>query len=413
MKKLISLALAVSMLATMGVNAFAAAKKPFDDTGVRVSNSGNGVVQDAGNYEVYFPIYYDTTKQLPITDTTRVTGKTIIKDKTTLAGANVSKTSNYIYDDDINKMSNIKLKVKLTGNKEYVKASYIDMIDGADAGLGNDWRGIEVYAVVLELNKNYTPKDVRVKGNIALTRGTGSKLNSFDFNYKLMLTKASSTDSATGGMLAMDITPGTTSKVDASINVIDFNTKRIAINNAAYPQWEKDKLAYDKYIAAKPVDETSQAYIDWAKNPVKDPGTAPAKQLYYGPFQIADFKSNVDNIELEDNDGFYFTVKASSQGQVNLVYDNKANKKVALKAPANADLTFYNFYGKPTFDFTGTATFTFPNEGTKYYLYQINNDNTLKKVNAVMNKDKDAFEIKTRTLGCYVMSDKQLKSTTK
>lgn len=126
-------------------------------------------------------------------------------------------------------------------------------------------------------------------------------------------------------------------------------------------------------------------------------------------YKVADFKKEVENIELEDNNGFYFEVKASDQGKLNLSYDNEAVKSVVRRAPADADLTFYNFYGYPEFDFTGRVTITPEDDyADEYYLYYIDKNENIRLVNTKLNEDGDALEFKTRTLGRYVLSDTEL-----
>ena len=127
-----------------------------------------------------------------------------------------------------------------------------------------------------------------------------------------------------------------------------------------------------------------------------------------GKYIVADFSAKVENIELEDNNGFYFDVKASDQGKLNLTYDNVAIKSVARMAPVDADLTFYNFYGYPEFDFTGKVTLTPEEDDVEYFVYSVAKDGSISKINAKLNDDGDAYEFKTRTLGCYVLSDMEL-----
>ena len=119
----------------------------------------------------------------------------------------------------------------------------------------------------------------------------------------------------------------------------------------------------------------------------------------------------IEQIYLEGKDApFTFDVKASGQGDLYLEVNQKANKKITV-SNQDAKLTFINFPGKPEFDFTGTAKFSVEDPEVTYYFYEIVNDK-LVKTSAKYNKEDETFDLRTRTLGSYVMSDKELETTT-
>ncbi|MEG2039170.1 MAG: hypothetical protein RRZ73_05530, partial [Oscillospiraceae bacterium] len=177
MKKFISVALVAAMIASMGVTAFAATSEDYKDSVARLDTSYAAYKTDQGNYELYFPIYMKDTN-LPITDTTNITGAV---EMTKAVGD--YKNADYVYDGNIEDFDTIKLKVKMSSYKDYVTAAYIDTVSVEDimkdkdgcqaynnakvevAGLGAK---AEVYCVVLELAKNHTTSDIRVKGNMEL-----------------------------------------------------------------------------------------------------------------------------------------------------------------------------------------------------------------------------------------------------
>ncbi len=89
-------------------------------------------------------------------------------------------------------------------------------------------------------------------------------------------------------------------------------------------------------------------------------------------------------------------------------------------ADVDADITFLNFLGKPTFNSTATVRF-YKEEGT--YIYE-NKDGNLSRVTAASagaagqaagsvkwDEEEGAYVLKTRTLGNYVFSDKPLAVT--
>ncbi|MEG1994547.1 MAG: hypothetical protein RR048_06510, partial [Oscillospiraceae bacterium] len=119
----------------------------------------------------------------------------------------------------------------------------------------------------------------------------------------------------------------------------------------------------------------------------------------------------IEHIYLEGKDApFTFDVKASGQGDLYLEVNQKANKKVTV-SNQDAKLTFVNFPGKPEFDFTGTAKFSVEDPDVDYYFYEIVEDKVV-KTSAKYNKEDETFDLRTRTLGSYIISDKELEATT-
>ncbi|MEG2205003.1 MAG: hypothetical protein RRY21_07575, partial [Oscillospiraceae bacterium] len=92
------------------------------------------------------------------------------------------------------------------------------------------------------------------------------------------------------------------------------------------------------------------------------------------------------------------------QGKIVLENDTDFNADVAAKYP-EANLDFVNGNGA-SFNKTGEM-FLEAEEGS--FLYALSADGTLKAVKA--EYDFDGFTFKTRTLGCYVISDMELVLT--
>ncbi|MEG1448344.1 MAG: hypothetical protein RSC41_03350 [Oscillospiraceae bacterium] len=117
---------------------------------------------------------------------------------------------------------------------------------------------------------------------------------------------------------------------------------------------------------------------------------------------------DVDYIYLEGEVApFTYDVKASSQGDLYLSVNEDANKKVVV-SNQDAKMTFLNFPGAPEFDFTGTLKYTVEDPDVDYFFYEIVDGKPV-KTSAKYNKADECFELRTRTLGSYVISDKELE----
>ncbi len=98
-----------------------------------------------------------------------------------------------------------------------------------------------------------------------------------------------------------------------------------------------------------------------------------------------------------------FTVDVTGQGKLNLAWNTDFNKEVAdLDKSANMD--FVTFEGTPSFNKNGTL-YIYADKDS--YLYEVV-DGELEAVDADYDEDYEAWELKTRTLGGYVISDKEL-----
>ena len=89
---------------------------------------------------------------------------------------------------------------------------------------------------------------------------------------------------------------------------------------------------------------------------------------------------------------------------MNLAWNTDFNKEVAdLDKSANMD--FVTFEGNPSFNKNGTM-YIYADVDT--YLYEVK-DGKLVAVDAEYDEDYEAWTFKTRTLGAYVISDKELE----
>ena len=121
---------------------------------------------------------------------------------------------------------------------------------------------------------------------------------------------------------------------------------------------------------------------------------------------IVKFDKDLSDVELTwgEDEVAMFEVNVAGQGKLNLAYNVDFNKEVAdLDKSANMD--FLTFEGNPSFNKNGTL-YIYADADT--YLYQVV-DGKLKAVNAEYDEDYEAWTFKTRTLGAYVISDKELE----
>lgn len=206
----------------------------------------------------------------------------------------------------------------------------------------------EQYAVILNLKDYFAVDSVTIKGTAKISKKTGSTISEYDFSYKI------------------------------------DNTNNMAVVSPTGVTGYTEGITVDE-------DEVTIDYAEFDGN-------------------VVNFKNGIEYLYLE-GEYFAFDVKLSNQGKLAMKMDNDVNKTVSKRASGDADLTFFNFRGNPTFDFTGTMTITLPDEEQEYFIYKIEKDNSLTQINAKLNQDEDALEFKTRTLGSYVLSDEKLETS--
>ena len=102
-----------------------------------------------------------------------------------------------------------------------------------------------------------------------------------------------------------------------------------------------------------------------------------------------------------------FTVDVTGQGKVNLAWNTDFDKEFANKYDY-ANIDFVTFVGKPSFNKTGTL-YIYADEDE--FVYEVTEDGA-KAVKAEWNEDYEAWELKTRTLKSYAISDVELGEKT-
>lgn len=121
-----------------------------------------------------------------------------------------------------------------------------------------------------------------------------------------------------------------------------------------------------------------------------------------------------DGYGFDEDSEFEFTFEASSdlryvvntsgQGRIVLGLNTEFNEDVADTYP-NANLDFYNG-NYATFNRSGTLYIE--NDDDDLYVYSLSSSDVLSKVNCKYDSYENAYVITTRTLGVYIISDKNL-----
>lgn len=137
-------------------------------------------------------------------------------------------------------------------------------------------------------------------------------------------------------------------------------------------------------------------------NAPEDSNVIPITPALFIPGQDFD-EDDEETFDFEADSHSYFVVNTNSQKKIVLGMDTDYDDSIADKYP-KANLDFFNGNGA-TFNRVGYL-YLYADRGS--YVYAIENNNTLKKINASYDSYDDAFVIRTRTLGRYVVSDIKL-----
>ncbi len=110
-----------------------------------------------------------------------------------------------------------------------------------------------------------------------------------------------------------------------------------------------------------------------------------------------------ETFDFEADSYSYFVVNTNNQKKIVLGMDTDYDDDIADQYP-NANLDFFNGNGA-AFNRIG---YLYLYADRDNYVYEVQDDDTLKKVNASYDSYDDTFVIRTRTLGRYVISDRKL-----
>ena len=175
----------------------------------------------------------------------------------------------------------------------------------------------------------------------------------------------------------------------------------------------------------KPVDLEGKIMVGRTKNAAEDAiyGSfdlgvtyAPAAEvvktyegetLEAGKTGIYKFDSEDGEIDIEFGDQAMFTVDVTGQRKLNLAWNTDFDKEFAAMYDY-ANIDFVTFEGTPAFNKTGTL-YIYADEDE--FVYEVTADGA-KAVKAEWNEDYEAWELKTRTLKSYAISDVELDEKT-
>ncbi len=129
--------------------------------------------------------------------------------------------------------------------------------------------------------------------------------------------------------------------------------------------------------------------------------------LEAGKTGIVDFDTEAGEIDIEFGEQALFTVDVTGQSKRNLAWNTKFDEEFADKYNY-ANIDFIKFEGTPSFNKTGTL-YIYADEDS--FIYGVT-DEGAKDVKAKWNDDYEAWEIRTRTLGAYAISDVELDEQT-
>ena len=123
---------------------------------------------------------------------------------------------------------------------------------------------------------------------------------------------------------------------------------------------------------------------------------------------IIAFDKEAGEIDIEFGDETaLFTVDVTGQGKLNLAWNTDFDKEFAAMYDY-ANIDFVTFVGTPAFNKTGTL-YIYADEDE--FVYEVTADGA-KAVKAEWNEDYEAWELKTRTLKSYAISDVELDEKT-
>ena len=123
--------------------------------------------------------------------------------------------------------------------------------------------------------------------------------------------------------------------------------------------------------------------------------------------QVVDFDDDAEEIDIEFGDDATFTVDVTGQGKLNLKFNRDYNKEFAAMYDY-ANIDFLTFEATPSFNKIGTL-YIYADEDS--YVYEVTEDGA-KAVKATWNEDYEAWELNTRTLKAYAISDVELDEKT-
>lgn len=370
MKKVLSLVLAAMMVLAMGVTAFAATDDYATDP--LYPYGWDGAMAGASLANTDFKLLTDATTNSASIEPNAANSKAFVYLNTAtgtlgdaFAAATAAKEAN---------VEGVKLTAKVTEGKEYVSSIALATADEYADALPDDQ-----YGILIKFKDYFDISKATVKVELTVKSKRGSTLME---KTTVTIKLDNKTPVATIWAEGNTADPPTVNIGSKTGTALTTN-----VTNFKYSNQNKDFAIKDLVKFQKGIDTDSKGQNSIAGVDFKD---------------IEFFELNADL--------FSYSVKMSEQGKMSLDFDQKVNKPIARAVDPDVELTFFNFNARPSFDFTGTAEIYLPDEDVEYYLYEITEDGNLASVRgAKLNEDGDAITFKTRTLGCYVLSDAPLE----
>ena len=131
-------------------------------------------------------------------------------------------------------------------------------------------------------------------------------------------------------------------------------------------------------------------------------------ELKSGSTGIVTFDKTAGEVDIDFEDVATFTVDVTGQGKLNLAWNTDFDKDFGAMYDY-ANLSFLEFEGTPSFNKNGSLFIYAEDENT--FVYEAAEDGA-KAIDATWNEDYGAWEIKTRKLTKYVISDVELDEKT-
>ena len=131
--------------------------------------------------------------------------------------------------------------------------------------------------------------------------------------------------------------------------------------------------------------------------------------FYPNSRSVVRFDDDVDDVVLYfgENEDAWFEVDARGQSDLNMEFDFDFNREIADLFP-RANIDFINFTSTPSFNRTGTLYIVADADS---YIYEVTEDGVKEIANAKYNEDEEAWEIRTRKLTAYAISDRELDTS--
>ena len=459
MKKIISLALAASMVAGMAVTAFAEPADLHKDLIV-----ANNPVRTIDGKDVVLPEqrFYDynkyTGKVTIDLETNGLSDREVLRnkayvdvqfggDKVNVKDLKIEKiqvkdpTVKYVMSDKINNIYKKDIyrmeKLPRTQANMYIDANKVDVLGMSSADVPN----YNNYSVELLFTYNTEPaaKPKASELNFEKSQLDLNKNNlSFaiaivpendEWGYKIIDPFAEIKDAKGNVIKAKATTTGEARKIEEMKSFILNNIK--AQNDRKIPN-TPDRIT-EKWVMSFVLENTKTTQEDIVLRATVAPNEGVKRDNLndkkYGSDRyvvvkeaLAPLSAPKGYTEYLCNQGveeFYFdhidqtakfVVDTTGMTKFNVDLSSNVNEEVYAKyADTTYNLYFYNFKGEPTFKRHGDLTFTCESVNFKgYHVYEIDADNNLTEVPAKFDENTNGLVIKTRQLKNYVLADADL-----